>query len=104
MDERLKAVEEQLGSVKGELGSVKGELGSVKGQLGFVQEELSKMRWLLSKVLEKATEGFPDDPPAKGDVLDAGMAKPSLGETLLTKGGDGRVGGGRADEDRVIKG
>ena len=74
-EERLKAVEEQLGSVKEHL-----------EQLGTFQDE---MRRLFLKLFEKGTEGFPDDPPTKGDIPGAATAEPSLGG-LLSKGeGDG---------------
>lgn len=48
----------------------------VEGQLGSVQDELSKIRQMLSKLVEKGTEGSPTDPLTKGDILDAVMVEP----------------------------
>jgi len=82
----IRRVEESKVSTEERLKAVEGHLGSVEGQLGSVQEELSKMRRLFLKLFEKGTEGFPGDPLTKGDVLDAAMGEPRLGEPLLARG------------------
>lgn len=41
---------------------------SVEGRLRFVESELAEIKQLLTKLVEKDTEGPPSDPLTKGDL------------------------------------